>query len=58
MEICRSRDFHLIETLAQLISDRLLDEFPMQQVRILVRKISPVLEPRVNYVSVEILRSR
>ena len=58
MELCRSRDFHLIETLAQLIADRLLDEFPMQQVRILVRKISPVLEPRVNYVSVEILRSR
>ena len=58
MEICGSRDFHLIETLAQLISDRLLEEFPMQQVRILVRKISPVLEPRVNYVSVEILRSR
>jgi dihydroneopterin aldolase len=58
MELCGSRDFHLIETLAQLISDRLLEEFPMQQVRILVRKISPVLEPRVNYVSVEILRSR
>src|SRR5437588_10144197 len=26
MEICRSRDFHLIETLAQLIADRLLDQ--------------------------------
>ena len=58
MEICRSRDFHLIETVAQLIADRILEEFPAKQVRILVRKISPVLEPRVNYVSVEILRSR
>jgi dihydroneopterin aldolase len=58
MEICRGRDFHLIETVAQLIADRLLDEFSMPQVRVLVRKISPVLEPRVNYVSVEIVRSR
>jgi dihydroneopterin aldolase len=58
MEICRSRDFHLIETVAQLIADRILEEFPTRQVRVLVRKISPVLEPRVNYVSVEIVRSR
>jgi dihydroneopterin aldolase len=58
MEICRSRDFHLIETVAQLIADRILEEFPAKQVRILVRKISPVLEPRVNFVSVEINRSR
>jgi 7,8-dihydroneopterin aldolase/epimerase/oxygenase len=58
MEICRSRDFHLIETVAQLVADRILEEFPANQVRILVRKLSPVLEPRVNYVSIEILRSR
>jgi dihydroneopterin aldolase len=58
MEICRSRDFHLIETVAQLTADRILEEFPTTQVRILVRKISPVLEPRVNYVSIEIVRSR
>ena len=58
MEICRSRDFHLIETVAQLIADRVLEEFPTRQVRVLVRKISPVLGPRVNYVSVEIVRSR
>jgi 7,8-dihydroneopterin aldolase/epimerase/oxygenase len=58
MEICRSRDFHLIETVAQLIAERLLNEFGISQLRVLVRKISPVLEPRVNYVSVEIVRSR
>ena len=58
MEICRSRDFHLIETVAQMIADQILEEFPTRQVRVLVRKISPVLEPRVNYVSVEIVRSR
>ena len=57
-EVCRSRDFHLIETVAELLAGRILAEFLAPQVRILVRKISPVLEPRVNYVSVEIVRSR
>jgi len=58
MEICRSRDFHLIETVAELLAAGILGEFHTSQVRVLVRKISPVLEPRVNYVSVEIVRSR
>ena len=58
MEVCRSRDFHLIETLAELLAGRILADFLAPQVRVLVRKISPVLEPRVNYVSVEIVRSR
>src|SRR5260370_27545332 len=57
MEVCRSRDFHLIETVAELLAGRILADFPTSQVRILVRKLSPVLEPRVNYVSVEIVRS-
>jgi len=58
MEVCRSRDFHLIETLAELLANRILADFPVPQVRVLVRKISPVVEPRVNYVSIEIVRSR
>jgi len=58
MEVCNSRHFHLIETLAELLAGRILAEFPTPQVRVLVRKISPVVEPRVNYVSIEILRSR
>ena len=57
-EVCRSRDFHLIETVAELLAARILAEFLAPRVRILVRKMSPVLEPRVNYVSVEIVRSR
>src|SRR5947208_4764721 len=39
MEICRSRDFHLIEILAQLISERLLEEFPMHEIRTLDRNM-------------------
>jgi dihydroneopterin aldolase len=58
MEVCRSRDFHLIETLAELLAGRILAGFPTPQVRVLIRKISPVVEPRVNYVSIEIVRSR
>jgi dihydroneopterin aldolase len=58
MEICRSRDFHLIETVAELLAGRILSDFPTPQVRVLVRKISPVLEPRVSHVSIEIVRSR
>lgn len=58
MESCRSRDFHLIETLAELLAVRILAEFPTPQVRIIVRKISPVVEPRVKHVSIEIVRPR
>src|SRR5262249_2021070 len=58
MDVCRSGDFHLIETLAELLSGRILDGFPTPQVRVLVRKISPVVEPRVSHVSIEIVRSR
>jgi dihydroneopterin aldolase len=58
MDVCRSRDFHLIETLGELLAARILAEFPTPQVRLLVRKISPVVEPRVSHVSIEIVRSR
>jgi dihydroneopterin aldolase len=56
-EVCSSRQFNLIETVAEQIADRVLEEFPISQVRILVRKISPIAAPRVDYVSVEIVRS-
>jgi dihydroneopterin aldolase len=57
-DVCRSRDFHLIETVAEQIARRILTEFRTPAVRILVRKLSPVLEPRVRHVSIEIVRSR
>jgi len=58
MQVCRSRDFHLIETLAELLASQILSDFPTPQVRVLVRKISPVVEPRVSHVSIEIIRCR
>jgi len=55
-EVCSSREFHLIETAAEQIASRVLEQFPISQVRILVRKISPIAAPKVAYVSVEIVR--
>ena len=55
-DTCRSRDFHLIETVAEAIANRVLGEFPTPRVRVLVRKISPVVDPSVAHVSIEIDR--
>src|SRR5262249_18295706 len=55
-EICASRDFHLIETVAEQIATRILSGFPIPEIRVLVRKIAPVVEPSVAHVSVEIVR--
>src|SRR5206468_9617931 len=58
MQVCQARPFHLIETVAEQLAARLLSDFPILQVRVLVRKLSPVVEPRVDYVSVEVVRTR
>jgi dihydroneopterin aldolase len=55
-EVCSSRAFHLIETVAEEIASRALSEFPIRQIRVLIRKIAPVAEPGVDYVSIEINR--
>ena len=56
MQVCASRDFHLIETVAELLASRILTDFPTPQVRVLVRKIAPVVEPKLDHVSIEIVR--
>ena len=55
-EVCSSREFNLIETVAEEIAGQVLKKFPISTVRILVRKISPIAAPRVDYVSIEIVR--
>jgi dihydroneopterin aldolase len=55
-EVCSSREFNLIETVAEKIAKRILESFPVSQVRVRVRKISPVASPRVDFVYVEIVR--
>src|SRR5262249_51540046 len=58
MQVCGARPFHLIETVAEHLAAQILKDFPITQVRILVRKLSPVVEPRVDFVSVEVVRAR
>jgi dihydroneopterin aldolase len=55
-EVCKATDYHLIETVAERIAGRILSIYAIPQIRVLVRKISPVAEPRVHYVSIEIVR--
>ncbi len=57
VEVASGRDFHLIETLAEQIAGRVLSDFETDTVRVVVRKLTPVLASRVNFVSVEIVRS-
>ena len=56
VELGGSRDFHLIETFAELIAGRVLSDLDCETVRVVVKKLNPVLSSRVQYVSVEIVR--
>src|SRR5262245_35401815 len=53
LEIGRDESFRLIETLAGRIAEALLDEFPISEVRVRVRKETPVLDGIVAAVGVE-----
>jgi dihydroneopterin aldolase len=55
-EVCQSRSFHLIETVAELVAARVLADFPTPHVRVRVRKIAPVVNPPVAFTSIEITR--
>jgi dihydroneopterin aldolase len=54
--VCREQPYHLVETVAERIAERVRAGFPIPRLRVLVRKISPIAEPRVSHVSVEIVR--
>jgi dihydroneopterin aldolase len=55
-DVCAKQPYHLIETIAERIAERILADFPTPGTRVLVRKISPLTQPKAEYVSVEILR--
>lgn len=54
--IAGSRDFHLIETLAEQIVAHVLSNFDTVKVGVIVRKMTPVMAGRVNFVSVSVER--
>jgi dihydroneopterin aldolase len=55
-EVCQSRPFHLIETVAEMVAARILRDFPTPHVRVRVRKATPVVSPPVAFSSIEITR--
>jgi dihydroneopterin aldolase len=58
VEIGTGLRVHLLERLAGLIADALLQEFPAQAVTVRVRKLTPPLEGLVGTPGVEITRRR
>ena len=52
------QSFQLIEALAETSASRILDRFPVDEVQIIVKKLSPPIEQTLPYVAVEIRRSR
>ena len=58
VEIGTEGRVNLIERLAGMIAQALLREFPTQEVRVRVRKLTPPLEGLVGTPSVELVRKR
>jgi len=58
VSIGTGRSFQLIEALAETSASRILDRFPVDEVQITVKKLSPPIEQTLPYVAVEICRSR
>lgn len=58
VETGAKKSFHLIEALAERSASRILDQFPVDEVRITVKKLSPPIEQSIPYVAVEICRGK
>ena len=58
VEIGTKNRVNLIERLAGMIVEAMLREFPAQQVRVRVRKLTPPLEGLVGTPAVELVRGR
>lgn len=57
-EIVENRQFHLIEALAAAIADRVMASFPVEGVRVRVKKPMPPVGGIVDYAAVDIRRWR
>ena len=58
LDVARHNSFYLLETLAGQVADHLLEAFPVEAVRVQVRKETPVLDGIVDWVGVDISRRR
>ena len=58
LEVARENSFQLMEKLAGQLVTTLLDDFDIDEIRIRIRKETPVLEGIVDWVGVDITRRR
>jgi dihydroneopterin aldolase len=58
VEIGTQQSFQLIEALAETIAGAILARFPIEEVRITAKKLSPPIEQPLTYAAVEIHRKR
>ncbi len=56
VETGTEKSFHLIEALAERSASKVLNRFPVDEVRITVKKLSPPIKHPLPYVAVEICR--
>ncbi|WP_411277895.1 dihydroneopterin aldolase [Gaiella sp.] len=57
-EVSDARAYHLLEAFSGAIADALLEDFPVNTVRVRVRKPDVELDPPVDYAAVAIERRR
>jgi 7,8-dihydroneopterin aldolase/epimerase/oxygenase len=57
-EVSDGRAYHLLEALASGVADELLSRFPVERVRVRVRKPDVELDPAVEYSAATVERSR
>ncbi len=57
-EIAAAREYALVETLVETMAQRILDRFPVESVRILMRKPAALRHRGVGAPAVEIFRKR
>ena len=58
IEIGTQQSFQLFEALAEAIAESIFAQFPIEEIRIIVKKLSPPIEPTLTYAGVEIHRKR
>jgi dihydroneopterin aldolase len=57
-EVSDGRAYHLLEALAAGVADELLSRFPVERVRVRVRKPDVELDPPIEYSAATVVRSR
>ena len=58
VETGTEKSYHLIEALAESSASKVLNRFPVDEVRVTVKKLSPPIEQSIPHVAVEICRSK